>query len=113
MGHVACPTKKSLSQLTRDDGDRSTDVPQLLPGEVFDQAADQSGLSHLGGADDDNHNGRRFQRSPVHQGDVVFFGFYVLSPERKSTGGEVLCFLFLQKLLLGFAPGWMSEKKRV
>lgn len=100
------PTNKPSAQLTGDDGDRSTDVPQLLPGEVFDQAADKGAFSHLGGPDNYNHNWRGFQRSPVHEGDVMFFGLYVLSPTGKT---QVKIFFTPQKLLLGFVPGWMCD----
>lgn len=66
--------------LTRNDSYRSTYVCELLPGEVFDQAADQGAFPDLRGANNDNHNWRRFQGSPVYNRHVVFFGFYVLGP---------------------------------
>lgn len=73
------------AQLTRDNGYRSAYLPKLLSGEVFDQAADQGALSHLRGADYDNHNWGRFQGSAVDYWDVMFFGLYVLGPEDKYT----------------------------
>lgn len=71
------------SRPTRDDGYRSTYVPKLLPGEVFNQAADQGAFPHLGGPNDYNHNWRGFEWSPVYKGDVVLFGLYILSPTHK------------------------------
>lgn len=67
-------------ELTRNDSYRSTYVCELLPGEVFDQAADQGAFPDLRGANNDNHNWRRLQGSPVYNRHVVFFGFYVLGP---------------------------------
>lgn len=78
-----------MAKLTRDNGDRSTYVPQLLSGEVFDQAADQGTFSHFRGPDNNNHNWRGFQRSPVYKGDVMLFGLHVLSPKETNTGGVV------------------------
>lgn len=57
-----------------------------MSGEVFDQAADQGALSHLGGANYNNHNWGGFQWSAVNYGDVMFFGLYVLGPKEKYTG---------------------------
>jgi len=76
--------KKPEARPTGDDGHGSTDVAELLPGEVFDQAADQGAFPHFGGPDYYNYNWRGFQGSPVYKGDVVLFGLYVLGPKRKK-----------------------------
>lgn len=54
------------ARLTWHNGDGSTYICKFLPSEVFNQAADQGALSHLWGANYNNHYWGRFQRSAVH-----------------------------------------------
>lgn len=79
---------KSSAKLTRDNGHRSTYVTQLLPCEVFDQAADQGAFSHLGGPNDNNNNWWWLQWRPVYKWDVMLFGLYVLGPEKEMYPGR-------------------------
>lgn len=81
---LAIKRNEQRARLTWHNGDGSTYICKFLPGEVFNQAADQGALSHLWGANHNNHYWGRFQRSAVHSGDVMLLGLYVL-----GSGGGV------------------------
>lgn len=105
------------NQFTRDNGHRSTDVPQLLSCEVLDQAADQGALSNFWRSDNHNDDRRRLQRRPVHQRDVMFFGLYVLGPAGdlsltpvlRGHHGDKTCVTDLWKVLAIRTADWTAK----
>ena len=73
-----------METLTRNNGDRSTDVSQFLPGEVLDQASYQGGFPHLGRPDHHHNDWRRVQGAAVHMRYMVLLSLQVLgSAQRK------------------------------